>query len=209
MRIAVVGATGGTGAHAVAQALGHGHEVTAVVRDPSRVTQTHERLTVATADVLDLDSVRAALPGHDAVLSAIGGKPGGSVDVYSKGIESILYAMAENDISRLVAMSASGAFHRNDKNLSLGYRLLMKAAMSGLYDDLERMEQRIMASSLSWVIVRPAGLTDAEQTGHYRIGLDGRPLGQGGRISRADVAAFMLKSAETDQWVRKAITLAY
>lgn len=209
MRIAVIGASGRTGVHLCRQALGHGHEVTALVRDAARLDLAHERLTVATANVLDLDTVRAALPGHDAVLSALGAKPGGASDVHTKGIESILYAMAENDIPRLVAMSASGAFHRNDKNLSLGYRMLMKAAMSGLYDDLERMEQRIMASSTEWVIVRPAGLTDAEQTGHYRIGLDGRPLGQGGRIARADVAGFMLKAVETSQWVRRAVTLAY
>lgn len=209
MRIAVIGASGGTGSSVVEQALGHGHEVTALVRDVARAPQARERLSVAALDVRDLEGVRAALPGHDAVLCAIGARPARRVDLYSAGIENVLYAMAEFGVPRLVAMSAAGTFHRSDPNLTAGYKLLMKAALRGLYDDLERMEQRIMASSAEWVIVRPAGLTDGPQTGDYRVGLDGRPLTAGGRISRADVAAFMLKAAETDRWVRKAVTLSY
>lgn len=209
MRIAVIGANGGVGAQAVEQALGHGHEVTAVVRDSASVSSSHARLRVAEADVRELETLRAALPGHDAVLSAIGAKPARSVDLYSEGISNVMYAMAEFEIPRLVAVSAAGTFHRSDRNLSMGYKLMMRAVLRGLYDDLERMEQRIMASSLEWTIVRPAGLVDTELTGRYRIGLDGRPLGEGGKISRADVAAFMLKAATIDTWLRKPVTLAY
>lgn len=209
MRVAIVGASGRTGVHVVEQALGHGHDVTAIVRDVSRLGVRNERLTTDVADVRDLDALRAILPGHDAVLSAIGARPGGKEDLFSAGIENILYAMAESGVPRLVALSASGTFNRTDKNLSLGYRLLLAATMGSLYDDLEEMERRIMASSLDWIIVRPAGLTDGPMTGEYRVGVDGRPLSGGGRISRGDVAAFMLKAAETDHWVRRAVTLAY
>lgn len=209
MRIAVIGATGGTGSAVVEQALGHGHDVTALTRDPARMPLSHARLATVAADVRDLESLRAVVPGHDAVVSAIGDKPAREVDLYSAGISNVLYAMAESGVDRLVAMSAAGTFHRSDPNLSRGYKLMMLAALRGLYDDLERMEERIMASSLEWVIVRPSGLTDGPQTGDYRVGLDGRPLAAGGRISRADVAAFMLKAAETDGWVRKAVSLSY
>lgn len=209
MRIAVIGATGRTGGSVVQQSLGHGHQVTALTRDPARMTTAHPRLEVVTADVRELETLRAALPGHDAVITAIGDKPARQVDLYSAGISNVLYAMAEFDVPRLVVMSAAGTFHRSDPNLSRGYKLMMLAALRGLYDDLERMEERVMASSLDWVIVRPSGLTDDPQTGDYRIGLDGRPLAAGGRISRPDVAAFMLKAAETDAWVRKAVSLSY
>ncbi len=209
MRVAVIGASGRTGAQVVEQALGHGDDVTAIVRDVSSVTMSHERLRVIAADVRELDTLRNVLPGHDAVLSTVGAKPARRVDLYSVGMSNIMYAMAEFEVPRLVALSAAGTFHRNDPNLSMGYKMMMRVALRGLYDDLERMEQRIMASSLEWVIARPSGLTDGPLTGHYRIGLEGRPLSAASTISRADVAAFMLKAAGIDTWLRKAVTLAY
>lgn len=209
VKIAVVGASGGTGRAAVERALAHGHEVTAIARDTSQVGVTHERLQVVRGDVRDEQEMRSTIPGHDAVLVAIGAKPARSVDLYSEGIANILYAMAESNVPRLVVVSAAGTFHRSDPSLTRGYKVLMRTALKGLYDDLERMEQRIMASSLEWVIVRPSGLTDGSFTGEYRLGGDGRPLSGGGTISRNDVAAFMLKSAETNRWVRSAVTISY
>ncbi len=209
MRIAVIGATGRTGRHIVTQALGHGDEVVAFARTPESVDLAHPRLEIVSGDVRDLDSLRAAVAGCDAVVSAIGAKPGGRVDLYSAGIANIMQAMAEHDVMRLAAISAAGTFARNDRNLTLGYRLLMRATFKGLYDDLERMETRIMASGMEWTIVRPSGLTDGPQTGEYRIGLDGRPLSAGSRVSRADVAGFVLKSLKVDTWLRRAVSIAY
>lgn len=209
MRIAVIGASGGTGAAAVRQALGHGHEVTAIMRDVSLVADQHERLKLASADARELEDMRRVLPGHDAVLSAIGAAPGKEVDVYSTVISNVLYAMAESDIRRLVAVSAAGVFHRDDSNLGMRARFSIKGSLSGIYDDLERMEERIAASSVEWVVARPTRMTDGSQTGDYRIGLDGRPLKGGRKISHADVAAFIVKAAETDTWLGRAVSLSY
>lgn len=209
MRIVVIGATGRTGREVVMQALGHGDEVVALAREPERMGMTHERLTIVPGDVRDLDSLRTAIAGADAVVCAIGAKPARAVDTYSVGIANVMQAMVEAGVSRIAVMSAAGTFHRTDRNLTVGYRLMLKATLGGLYDDLERMEQRIMASSLEWTIVRAAGLTDGEPTGRYRIGDHGRPLEGGQRISRADVAALLLKSLVTDRWLRRAVTVAY
>lgn len=209
MRIVVIGATGRTGREVVEQALGHGDEVVAFAREPERLGITHSRLTSVAGDVRDLDSLRAAMVGADAVVSVVGERPARNTDTFSVGIANMMQAMIEADVPRIVVMSAAGTFHRNDRNLTMGYRLMMKATLGGLYDDLERMEQRVMASALEWTIVRPAGLTDGELTGHYRIGDHGRPLKDGQRISRADVAAMLLKAAATDRWLRKAVTVAY
>ncbi len=209
MRIVVIGATGRTGRAVVEQALGHGDEVVAFAREPERLGIEHARLTLARGDVRDLDSLRAALVGADAVVCAIGAKPDRTVDTYSVGIGNIMQAMLEHGVPRIAVVSASGTFNRSSRNLSMGYRLMMKATLGGLYDDLERMEQRLMASDLEWTIVRPAGLTDGEFTGAYRIGDHGKPLASGQRISRADVAALLLKSIATDRWLRRAVTVAY
>jgi putative NADH-flavin reductase len=68
MKVIVFGATGPTGRRAVGEALAKGHEVTAFVRDPSKLVKNHERLTVVQGDALDPSSVEKALVGHEAVL---------------------------------------------------------------------------------------------------------------------------------------------
>jgi FlaA1/EpsC-like NDP-sugar epimerase len=72
MRLLVIGATGGTGRELVQQALAHGHQVTAFVRDPARLQIEHANLRVAKGDVLDYATVEAAMRGQDAVVSALG-----------------------------------------------------------------------------------------------------------------------------------------
>jgi putative NADH-flavin reductase len=209
MRIAVIGASGRTGRLIVEQALGQGDDVVAFARSPETLDLAHPRLKSVAGDVRDVAALRLAVQDCDAVTFAIGEKPTPEVDTYSVGISNLMEAMAELDVMRLSAVSAAGTFARNDRNLSVGYRLMMRAVPRGLYDDLERMETRIMASGMRWTIVRPAGLTDGPQTGEYRIGLNGKPLSAGGRISRADVAGFTLKSLKVDTWVGRAVTLAY
>jgi putative NADH-flavin reductase len=72
MNLLILGATGGTGRALVEQALEEGHTGTAFARDPAKVRTTHQNLRIAEGDILDYDSVEAALRGQDAVLSALG-----------------------------------------------------------------------------------------------------------------------------------------
>lgn len=209
MRIAVFGASGRTGRCVVEQAIGHGDEVVAAVRTPDAFDLTHERLRVVTADVRDLASVRLAVAGCDAVVSAIGAPLAKQVDLYSAGIGNIVQAMAEEGVSRLAVVSAIGTFARKDKNIAWAYRVLMMPRLAPIYDDFERMEQLIMASSAEWTIVRPPGLTDGPATGHYRVGLDGRALPKGNQVSRADVAALLLKSLTVDTYLRRVVSIAH
>jgi putative NADH-flavin reductase len=81
MKIALLGATGWIGGVVAKEALGRGHALTAVVRDPSRLTLRHERLTVTQGDAADPASVVAALVGHDAAVAAIGGRSGANHQV--------------------------------------------------------------------------------------------------------------------------------
>ena len=71
MKLLIVGATGGTGRHLVTQALERGHQVTALVRRPSRA-EPRPGLTSAVGDVLDPGSLDRVMQGQEAVLSALG-----------------------------------------------------------------------------------------------------------------------------------------
>ena len=201
-RILIVGATGGTGGQLVAQALERGYTVTALARDPSRLQVTHPRLTVARGDVLDDASVDSATRGQDAVLSALGhNRYFGPTRILSRGTGNILRAMEAHGVSRFVCETSLGI---GDSAFRLGlyYTLFVIPVILPFYFwDKTRQERVIAASRAQWVIVRPGALTYGGKRGVVRQGSGiGNSLTTV-RISRADVAAFMLNQLESDTYV--------
>ena len=207
MRIVVFGAAGRIGKLVVDKALGHGHHVVAFIHSTSLMQHSPE-LTSLSGDVRDFDAVSRAVAGADGVAFALSEDSRAGKDIHEAGIANVVHAMAEHDVAKLAAVSAAGAFDRNSKLLSLTYRALVAVAMTSVYDDLEAMERRIMASDLDWTIVRPYCLSDGPATGDYRITLDGSLLAKASRISRADVAAVVVKALETDAFRRRSVVIA-
>jgi uncharacterized protein YbjT (DUF2867 family) len=204
-RILVVGATGGTGRQLVAQALERGYEVTALARDPSRLAVTHPQLTVVRGDVLDFASLAAAVRGQDAVLSALGHNRYYSLArILSDGTRNLLRAMAAHGVRRFVCETSLGIGDSAGR-MGLAYTLFTLPVVLPLYFwDKARQERAIAASDAEWTIVRPGGLTNDAPRGTWR---HGRGLGSflaTVRISRADVAAFMLDQLESDAYLRAA-----
>jgi putative NADH-flavin reductase len=192
MRLTVFGATGGVGTEVVRQALAAGHEVVAVVRDPGRLTvPTGGGLGVVTADVMEPGQIRPAVKGSDAVVSALGPRKGDSVTVLADGIRSILVAMDQAEVSRLVAVSASGPFIEPGEPFVT--RVVAKPLLQRLLRDntadTRRMESEIWASDTAWTLVRPPRLTDRPGRGRYRRMIDHNV---GMSIARADVADAIL-----------------
>ena len=208
MRLLVIGAAGRTGRAMVEQGLSHGHKVTAFVHT-SELGIADPELRVVSGDALDFRAVSAAVMGQDAVLSALSSGRTAAGSVLSDGMGNIVHAMATYRVGKLVAVSASGTFARNDRRLSLGYRAMVNTALRSVYDDLEAMERRIMASDLDWTIIRPVGLTDGPLTGDYRVSLEGDVLKGAKTISRADVAALSLKALGGSTYSHRAVTIGY
>jgi putative NADH-flavin reductase len=204
-RILIVGATGGTGRQLVKQALERGYEVTALVRDPSRLEVVHPRLTAVQGDVLDQSSVEAAMRGQEAVLSALGHKryfyP---TRILSAGTRNILSSMATHRVPRLVCETSLGIGDSAGR-MGLYYTLFVIPVILPFYFwDKTRQERVIAASNVDWVIVRPGVLTNGDTRGRFRHGRDvGSFLGTV-RISRADVADFMLNQLTSDTYLRTA-----
>ncbi len=205
MRILVLGAAGRTGQLIVERALGHGHDVTAFIH-ATPLALNHVRLTTVGGDARDFSAMESAMAEQDAVAFALS-QGSGDKGVHEAGIANVIHAMAANDVHRLAAVSAAGTFARTDKALSLAYRAMIKTAMRDIYDDLEAMERRIMATGLDWAIVRPVGLTDEPPSGTYRVSLDGTLLKKAARISRADVASVVVKALETDTYLRRTVVI--
>jgi len=204
-RILIIGATGGTGRQLVAQALERGYAVTALVRDPSKVSVDHPKLTVIQGDVLDASSVDAAMRGQEAVLSALGHKRYFSpTRILSDGTGNILRAMETQGVPRLVCETALGIGDSAGR-MGLYYTLFVVPVILPFYFwDKTRQERRIARSKVEWVIARPGALTNGDKRGRYRHGL---PVGSflwTVRISRADVADFMLNQLVSDAYLRTA-----
>jgi putative NADH-flavin reductase len=204
-RVLIVGATGGTGRQLVTQALERGYEVTALVRDRSRLQITHPRLTVIQGDVLDEGSVDAAMRGQEAVLSALGHKRYFSpTRILSEGTRTILRSMQAHGVRRFVCETSLGIGDSAGR-MGVYYSLFLIPVILPFYFwDKARQERTIAGSDVEWVIVRPGVLTNGDKRGRFR---HGRRVGSfllTVRISRADVADFMLNQLTSDTYLRTA-----
>lgn len=210
MRVLILGASGGTGRELVLQALARGHAVTAFVRDPSRLRVTDVRLTIGVGDVLDYPSVERVVQNQEAVLSALGHKrwfyP---TRILSDGTRNLVRAMEVAGVRRLVCETALGV---GDSWWRMGiyYTLFLTPLVLPFYFlDKRRQEAAIRRSALDWTIVRPAILTNGGHRGVYRHGRDVGHWLWSARISRADVADFMLNQLESTAYLRSAPGLAW
>lgn len=202
MRIAVFGATGGTGREVVKQALAAGHQVTALARDPSRLAGSDPNLTVVAGSVLEAAPVLQALQGADAAIVSLGNTANNPDYVVSQGTEVILDAVGQlGGPRRIVVVSSIGVGDSKDQ-VSFAFKMLMSTVLRKPMEDKERQEALVKASGLDWIIVRPGGLTDGPATGQYRAGLD--PTISAGQVARADVAAFVLQQLTDDTYLRQA-----
>lgn len=209
-RILIVGATGGTGRQLVVQGLERGYDVTALVRDPSRLQVDHPQLTVVRGDVLDRASVDAAMHGQEAVVSALGHRrffyP---TRILSEGTQNILRAMETHGVKRLVCETSLGIGDSAGR-MGLYYTLFTIPVILPFYFwDKTRQERMIAASNVEWVIVRPGVLTNASRSGRYRHGRHVGGFFWTVRISRADVADFMLDQLVSDACLRAAPGVAW
>jgi uncharacterized protein YbjT (DUF2867 family) len=202
-RILIVGATGGTGRHLVAQALERGMTVTALVRNPSEFQVEHPRLTAIRGDVLDVASLEAAMRGQEAVLSALGHKryfP--PTRILSDGTGNIVRAMETHGVRRFICETSLGIGDSAGR-LGLYYTFFIIPLILPFYFwDKTRQERVIAASNADWIIVRPGTLTNGARRPGLRHGSGvGSFLGTV-RVSRADVADFMLDQLSSDDYLR-------
>lgn len=210
MKVLIIGASGGTGKELVQQALERGHEVTAFVRRPAKLPLQHERLTVHQGNVLDDASVEQAVNGQDAVLCALGHKRWFYPNrILSHGTENLINAMTRQGVRRFVcetSLSVGSSFGR----LGLYYTLFVIPFILPFYwRDKHRQEAIIRASNLDWIIVRPGQLTNGKKRGVYKHGPRVGNYFLTVRISRADVADFMLNQLEDDTYLHAAPGVCY
>ncbi|WP_067721242.1 NAD(P)-dependent oxidoreductase [Nocardia yamanashiensis] len=201
MRIAIFGATGTVGRKVTEQALQAGHEVTILTRSAGNSTVSHPNLTVVVGDVLDPSAVEQTVLGQDAVIVTLGAGRKGVLR--AEGTKTVIQAMERTGVKRLVCMSSLGVGDSRGNLNFLWKYILFGMLLRQAYADHGVQETYVQASDLDWTIVRPAAFTDDPATGGYHRDVPAGAKGLTLKISRADVAAFLLEQVSDATYLRR------
>ncbi|MEV4559822.1 NAD(P)H-binding protein [Kitasatospora sp. NPDC049285] len=213
--ITLYGATGTIGSRVLAEALDRGHRVTAVVRDPAKLTAAHPQLTVVAGDVLDPASVAEHAKGADVVVSAVGGGDGpGHRALIQPAFESLVTGLRTvgADAPRLLAVGGAGSLRTPDGRQVWDAEGIPEFVLPIMHAHGEALDYLRTVTDVRWTNLSPAGTIEpGERTGAYRVGLEELLIGADGesRISAEDYAVALLDEVEQPQHVGRRFTAAY
>ena len=218
MNIAIFGASGATGKLLTNRCLAASYKVTALVRSPASFRIANPNLRVIEGNAFDFAAVRQTVEGADVVLSALGATSLKREDVLERAVPLIISAMQQTasqpkPVRRIIVLGSAGALPTSlDKQAAwrrwlvqnILYNTLLKwpvASQISQWNDLSH-------SDLDWTMVMPPMLTNTPARGHYRIDGDALPRG-GSRISRQDVADFMMQQIGDPQWIKRGVYISW
>jgi putative NADH-flavin reductase len=206
VKLTVFGATGGTGKQLIEQALAERNDVTAYARNPSKLTLRYEHLTVVQGELHDRVNIERAVNGADAVVSLLGPRPGEDYKskLLSLGTQNIIGAMKQFGVGRLIVVSTPSAADPDDLP-DFKYKVLVfliRSLMRPAYEEIVNVARVVQDSGLDWTIVRVSILNNSPKSNEVRAGYLGK--GEVGvRISRADIAGFILQELKNGKYVRQ------
>jgi putative NADH-flavin reductase len=217
MNITIFGASGATGTLLTQRCLAAGHNVRALLRTPEKFP-LRDLVHVIQGSPFDIISVRQTIEGTDAVLSALGANSLKKEDVLERAVPQIIAAMQETvsqpkPVRRIVVLGSAGALPTSlDKQpawrrwivQNILYNTFLKWPVASQVSQWDNLSH----SDLDWTMVMPPMLTNAPARGTYRVDGDALPP-NGSRISRADVADFMMQQLDNPQWIRKGVYISW
>ena len=201
MRVIVFGATGKTGRHVLRSALDRGHAATAFGRSAARL-DPEPGLSLFTGDVFDSTAVTAAVAGHDAAIVCLGSTGLRDKSTLATGTAAIVAAVSSHEVGRLIVVSAAGVGD-SWAQIPWSSKLLFKTMLRNLFADHGAQEAVVEQSPTNWTIVRAAVLTDGPATGAVTATTTGATK----RISRADLAGFLVDQLSDDSHSQQAVSV--
>lgn len=209
MKVAIIGASGFIGSAILNEALSRGHDITAIVRNPEKVTVSNPRLNVNKGDVIKEEELVSLLKGNEAVISAYSANDSST---YVKAITAIINATKKAGITRLLAVSGAGSLE-----VKPGVQLLdtpefpaeWKDGATATRDAFDVIKQ---VTDLDWSVLSPAMVIEpGPRTGIFRLGKDQVLFNDKGesKISTADFAVALLDELERPAHIKQRFTLAY
>ncbi|MEM9274307.1 MAG: SDR family oxidoreductase [Cyanobacteria bacterium P01_F01_bin.143] len=209
MKLVIFGSTGSVGREVVEQALQQKHLVTAFTRNPAKLEIQNPNLKIFQGDVLELSAVEKAIKSQDAVICTLGSGQQLTGTLRSEGTRHIVKAMQQNGVQRFICQTTLGT---GDSWGSLNFYwkyIMFGLILRNVFADHQRQEQDVIQSGLDWTIVRPGAFVEGDRTGNYRHGFPGTDKTAKLKISRADVAEFILKQLGDDSYLHQTPSLSY
>jgi len=213
MKIALFGATGHIGGRILDEALRRGHDVIAIVRDPSRLATSHAHLKIAVGDVADPASFSSAINGADVLIASLSARRDGDPTAVPTNARTLLDAASKAGVKRLVWVGGAASLETapgvkviDDPHFPEAWKPEANAQAAAL--DVFRGA----STTVDWTYISPAALLEpGERTGRYRVGGDQLLTDANGvsRISIDDYATALLDRAEKNDAPNKRITVAY
>jgi len=207
-KILIFGATGGTGTELMKQSLQKGHQVSAFVRNPKKLHLSNSNIRIITGDVLNYQEVLQAIHGHSVVFSCLGAPPTDKSKLRTDGTANIIKAMEALQIKRFICQTSLG--YGDSKEVLPWHMkyLIVPFILKNAFMDHESQEALIQKSKTEWTIVRPGNMTNGKKTGEYKYGfLPTEKIKL--KISRSDVADFMLRQMENIDYLYKKVGISY
>ena len=212
MKIAIFGASGATGLLLTERCLAAGHNVSALLRTPATFP-FRDRVRVVQGSVFDPATVRQTIDACDVVLSTLGARSWKKEDVLERAIPLIAAIMRQNRVSRIIVLGSAGALGDSLKKQPAWRRwivqnIVYKSFLKWPVASQVAQWRTLSASGLDFTMVMPPMLTSGPARGKFRV--DGEALPRNGsRISRADVADFMMQQIDNPLWIGKGVYIAY
>jgi putative NADH-flavin reductase len=199
MKLIILGATGKTGQHTWRKALEKGHEVTLFVRSVEKIDSVDSKLNIVQGDLFDADAVANAVAKHEAAIVCLGSTGLRDKTTLTVGTKNVSDGMSRHNVGRLVIISAAGV-GESWTQISWFSRLLFRTLLRNIFSDHTAQEAIVKEGSLDWTIVRSAVLTDQPASGDYIAS----NTSASGRISRADLADFLVKQVSDKTYMKQA-----
>jgi putative NADH-flavin reductase len=208
-KIVIIGASNSIGVELFVQALRRGHSVTAVLRNQQEFTRQQENKRAVIGPAVDQEVLNRAVAGQDIVCWTLGIKPTSKpVTAFSEDTQCLLRAMKNANVRRLICVTGIGGGDSRGHGGFFYDRIINPLLLRTIYEDKDRQENLIKASDTDWIIVRPGFLTDGPLTQRYRVHTDLTGV-TARKISRADVAHFILENIGSREYVGKTPLLTY
>jgi putative NADH-flavin reductase len=208
MKILLLGANGAVGQLALDDLLRANHEVKALVRNASTLQRQHPRLTVMQGEPTNEADLERLLAGQDAVLSTLGVRKNKRTTVRTDVARNLVAGTRRHGVRKLVWLDGAGVGSSKEfvqRSSFFFGRIIMPLFLNHMYADAAAADALIEKSGCDWVIVRPMSFTNNPKTGNVTVITDmSRPARLRLRITRADVAAFLVDQVIKDDYVGQA-----
>jgi hypothetical protein len=210
MDVALYGATGKAGSRILKELLARGHRVTAIVRDPAKITESAPNLPIKRDDLSDPSKIAAAINGAQAVISAYAppsDEPDAIVGVTRRQIDALRNGLN----ARLIVVGGAGGLF-----VAPGVTLIGSGYLPEPYHPIANAHVKALevlrGSAIDWTYLAPAAYFEpGERTGKFRLGKDELVANaqQESRISMEDYAIALVDELEVPKHRRQRFSVGY